>query len=283
MISYYHSKNPGIFIYLALIIISTLYFCFIPLQSWSLGFLAMGWSVYTFMRTLSLFEVTINPAPLAGLQNSSRTTLLLPATLPNDLMKRMNGKDHLSRANYSLQALSARSSAWLALAAIYAICELYLALHGISYQNAIPLEQKTAILFIIGASFWAGQTYAGSDFLIHILFWLFAAIITLCITTGQIDFSLTFPDLDILSTSHMIALPLFAYSLVMLFPSLFRSKTYAFNGIAGIAVLLFMGYSIIMLPTNSAQIAILVTGWSLFSLYWIRSSQILRKNYTLRV
>lgn len=281
MISYYQSKNPGIFAYLSLIIISTLYFCFMPLQSWSLGLLTIGWSVYTFMRALSLFEVTENPAPLKGLPQASRGTLLLSTTLPSDLMKRMNGKDHLGRANFSLQALSTRSTLWLALAGLYAVGELYLALHGLS--NTIPLAQKTSILFILGASFWAGQTYAGNDLLAVALFWIFTALIVLCITTGQIAFTTEFSVLTLLSPSVLIAVPLFAYSLLMLLPSLLKPQAYALNAAAGIFLLLFMGYIVVTLPANTLQIAVLITGWSLFSLYWIRSAHHLKKTYTLRV
>lgn len=287
MISYYNSKYPGIIAYLSLVTLSILYFSFAPLQNWSLGLLAMAWGFYTFMRALSLFEVSENPAPLKPTRAGLPATLTLPSSLPHDLMTRMNGRENLQRANMALSALSVRSLGWIALALVYCLCEIYISLHGLSANPlALPLEQKIAVFFIIGASFWAGQTYASNAFIAPIMLLGFAFVLALYVITGKlalIVMPITEITITALNPALLLALPLFAYSLFMLIPPLFKGKDFALNAAAGIAVLCVMIFMLILLPKSMATIALLIAGWSLFSLYWVRSTHMLRKTYRLQV
>lgn len=283
MVSYYSSKNPGIFIYCALVALSTLYFSLIPIYNISLGFLVLGWSGFTFMRALSLLEITTHEKPLHAAQGASRLTFYTPSNLPSDLENRLNSKDTLRNANYSLNVLNTRNILWLTLAIIYFLCEIYLNIHNIS-PSAYDFNfgQKVSAIFILGACFWTGQTYAQHTFLGYFLLWVFAAALAWNVFNHNISFlHLTIPQT--LSISTLIGAPLFLYSFIMLLPSFIKPRPYAINGIFGILTLLTLLSLLLMTKAHTAHISIFITGLGLFSFFWVRSNTMTKRKYILRV
>lgn len=283
MISYYSSKNPGIFIYCTLVALSALYFSLPSIHNISLGFLVLGWSGFTFMRALSLLEITTHEKPLHAAQGASRLTFYTPSNLPSDLENRLNSKDTLRNANYSLNVLNTRNILWLTLAIIYFLCEIYLNIHNIS-PSAYDFNfgQKVSAIFILGACFWTGQTYAQHTFLGYFLLWVFAAALAWNVFNHNISFlHLTIPQT--LSISTLIGVPLFLYSFIMLLPSFTKPRPYVINGIFGILTLLALLSLLFMTKAHTSHISIFITGLGLFSFFWIRSTTITKKKYILRV
>lgn len=283
MISYYTSKNPGLSVYIALIAISAAYFLLAPLEGWSLGILCMGWGVYTFMRALSLLEVTTHNAPLLTANLPSRTDIALPSSLPVDLIKRINGKENLSQAQHAFLALAPRSLIWLALAALYALGDLYFSLHSNTFELAAYIR-NLSILFILGAAFWSGQTYATHITLGYVMFSVFVSTLMIVVFNGAFDgvtiekFANLMPLVD---QKTLIAAPLFLYCAALLLPSLLKDKEHSVNALAGIFLLGFIGFVALALPTLNVKYALLVCGWGLFSMFWIRAASTLKKTYRL--
>lgn len=285
MISYYTSKNPGLSIYIALVAISVAYFLFAPLEGWSLGILCMGWGGYTFMRALSLLEVTTHNAPLRTANLPSRTDMMRPSSLPADLIKRINGKENLGRAQLAFLALSPRSLIWLMLAVLYALGDLYFSLHSQSFDPATYIR-NISILFILGAAFWSGQTYATHIALGYVMFGVFVSALMIVAFNGAFDgvtlerFSNIMPVVD---QKTLIAAPLFLYCAALLLPSLLKDKEHCVNALAGIFLLCFIGFVALTLPAPNVKYALLVCGWGLFSMFWIRAASTVKKTYRLIV
>lgn len=291
MISYYGSKYPGLLYYISLVASSTLYFTFAPLQNWSLGLLVMLWSVYVFMRALSMLEATNYQAPLKTSGRASNNTMLLPSSLPTDLMKRMNGRDNLKRADNAMNlALGGHTTFWLGLAALYGACEIYLGLHNISPSTStLGLQQKIAILFMIGAAFWAGQSYTENATITKIMVALFT-ILLLTSTTfafhGHIASLLTTvqnPEQIKIGLPVLIGMPLFFYSLTMILPAFVKGKAYALPALAALALLSLMALAALSLPHETPRVAFWIAAWSLFSILCARSIRQRRKVYRLTV
>lgn len=283
MISYYSSKNPGIIIYCILIILSTLYFSLIPVHNISLGFLVLGWSLLTFMRALSLLEATTHSTPLQPIKGASKLTFYTPSNLPSDLENRLNSKDTLRNIDFSLNILNTRNLLWLALAMIYFLCDIYLNIHGIS-PSAYNLNagQKIATLFILGAAFWIGQTYAQNTSVGYFLLWIFAAALGGNILNGSVSFlDITIPQS--LPISALIGLPILLYSFIMLIPSFNKPRPYAINAFFGLITLILLLSLLLISKAHTAHFSIFITGLALFSFFWIRSYTITKRKYTLRV
>lgn len=283
MISYYNSKHPGLIVYITLVGLSIITFSFMPPQNWTIGLLVMAWSFYIFLRVLSLFEATDFPAPLHGYGRSSRETLRLPSALPHDLITRMDGKDRLKRAQLAMNALSPRSLVWLLLALLYMGFEIYKDIHNLSPAPAIfTIPQKISIFFMIGAAFWAGQTYAYSNSVTTILLYIFGGFFSLClIARYTIVTEFYIPPFKLEGESVLIFLA--TYSSLILLPSLLKTKKHALNGLMGLCLMGLMVTCYLFLPFSSQNIPIWISGWSLFSLFWIRSEKMERKIYRLQV
>lgn len=282
MISYYSSKNPGIIIYCVLILLSAGYFTFIPVHNISLGFLVLGWSGFTFMRALSLLEITTHEKPLHAAKGASRFTFNTPSNLAADLENRLSSRNTIRNATLSLNVLSTRNLLWLALAMIYLLCEIYLNIHDISPSAYnFNFGQKIAALFILSACFWTSQTYAQHTSLGYFLLWVFAATLAWNILNDNISFRhLTFPYT--LPISTLIGIPLILYSFIMLIPSFIKPRPYALNGVFGIITLIFLLSLLLITKAHTAHISLFITGLALFSFFWIRSNTITKKKYTLR-
>lgn len=284
MVSYYRSKHPGLALYIALVTLSVLTFALFQVQDGTIGLLSMAWGFYIFLRALSLLEATDRPAPFHGYGTASRETLMIPSALPHDLTTRMDGRDRMKRALFAMNALSPRSLVWLGIALCYLVFEIWRALHHLTpAQETFTLPQKASILFMIGASFWAGQTYAYSDSASKILTSVFGFLFTLCLFVNQSAFTdIPTASLDVSADKIILAL-LAGYSGLMLLPACTQGKTTAMNAGAGLCLIALMVLCHMVLPFSVQNTALWLSSWSLFSIFWIRAHKPRRKVYRLMV
>ncbi len=285
MISYYTSKHPGLLLYITLVTISVLSFLFFEISAPQIGLLSILWGAFILMRTLSLYEVNEHFIPFSNAAGASKDTTPNHAALPHDLLRRMNGKENLKRGLYALTALHGRTILWFILAISYTAYNLYLA------QNALPqsvIIQNLSLSFMIGAAFWAGQTYAYSNRASKLLLLTFGILFGLTlfkistINPLHSDKILTLQNLYHQEhTAFLILSALILYSAAILLYSLTRGLSYVPHAITGLILIsLMVFYGLTSEPTPQT-ISLWISGWSLFSVFWIKSYCRTHKSYTL--
>jgi len=276
MISYYNSKHPGLFIYITLVIVSVLSFLLLEINAPLVGILSISWGGFIFMRILSLYEVSEHFAPFTQ-KSHSKITNKNSSALAHDLIRRMNGEAYMKRGIFAMHAIEGRTLLWFALAFAYVAYSFYLSQNLVS-QTA--LIQKFSIFFIIGAGFWAGQTYSYSDHASRLLLVIFALLFGMSLHNVSTEF-----DINALNISTSNALTVLAALMVYCFIGLFYSSvkgwSYILNALIGLLLLIIMGGAGLALEDNPQLTALWLSGWSLFSIFWIRSHCRTQKRYIL--
>ncbi len=281
MISYYNSKHPGLFIYIALVLASALSFLLIEeISSAQIGILSILWGSFIFMRILSLYEVSEHFAPFTSANKAhSKATNKTSSPLAHDLLHRMNGQNHMKRGIFAMHAMEGRSLLWFALAFIYVAYNFY---SSQSLVSQISLIENFSVFFMIGAGFWAGQTYSYSDHASKLLFTVFALLFGFSlfkaggsINYGELSFSGDY-DFTILSLAALMA-----YCAAALFYSFAKGGVYIVNAIMGLLLITIMSALGFALEDSSQSIATWISGWSLFSIFWVRSHCRTYKRYVL--
>ncbi len=274
MISYYNSKHPGLLIYIALVVISVLSFLLLEISAPQIGILSILWGGFIFMRILSLYEVSEHFASFTQ-KSYSKVSNGCGSALAHDLLHRMSGENHMKRGLFAMHAIEGRSLLWFALAFMYVAYNFYLS-QGLVSQ--ITLVQDISIFFMIGAAFWAGQTYSYSDYASKLLFVIFLAL--LGISLFNIIGSINFTDINISYSDGFIFL--IAYCIIALFYSFAKGGVYIGNAFMGLLLLVVMGGVGGGFEVGSPQsIAFWISGWSLFSVFWVRSHCRTHKKYVL--
>ncbi len=279
MISYYKSKHPGIFLYITLVCVSVFAFLFLNINAFYSGILSILWGIFIFMRTLSLYEVEEHAQPLSDNLGTSKTSNHNKSTLAHDLLKKMSNKSHLSRGIMAMTSLNIRTILWFIIAIIY------IANYIIKSHDSSPPEilvQNISNFFIIGAAFWAGQTYAYSNQASKLMLVIFGLIF--CITALKININLDINSLallDISMTSKTILYALIIYSAAIFLYPFTKGSTYGINAITGLFVIILISVCSINTEITSQYIALWLIGWSIISIFWVRSYSNLRKKYVL--
>lgn len=286
MISYYTSKHPGLFLYLSLITLSVFTFLFLEANTQQIGILSILWGGFVFMRTLSLYEVSERFAPFAKTSGASKNTNRKSSALPHDLMHRMSGQNHMSRGLFAMNATHERTGLWFVLGLAYVAYHLYLS------KYAMPIDilvQNLSIFFMIGAAFWAGQTYAYSHTASKLLIVVCSLLFGLTLftisdaTTHHIYNTLTLSNL--ISYSNDASTPLLAalilYSAIILLYSCTYGLSYSINACIGLILISLLVICGVTFEQTSQNIALWISGWSLLSVFWIRSYSHTRKVYAL--
>ncbi len=285
MISYYNSKHPGLYMYITLVSISALSFLFFEINTAHLGILSVLWGIFIFMRIISLYEAAEYFPPFTRVTAASKNTNYNSSALAYDLLRGMNNQSYIKRGKFALHAVSPRTLLWLVLALIYAGYNIYLS------KNIMPsttIMQNLSVFFMIGAGFWAGQTYAYSNYASKILFTVFTVIFVLALfkISGEIRVkpleAFTGYKFDILNSGINPALIiLMAYCLGTLLYSFTKGGTcsiYSLIGMILVATLSILGTTL----EQSPQVTSLwISGWSLLSIFWIKSNCFTKKQYIL--
>ncbi len=275
--SYYNSKNPGLLAYLALICMSTIAFIIMPESKIIIGALSILWGTACMMRVLSLFEVqeyfeNYNDANAASKTDNNQST-----GLAYDLTKRMRGQNHFKRGLAAMECIDARTLLWFGMASLYALSSFY-------FGKASGIE-SIALLFMIGAAFWLGQSYAYSRTASYTIVILTLCLLVYTLTTSNIPIPANLYQnavATILSNPAIIMLiALIAYSMGVMFHALFENARQTFLTLSGIGILVGLSIIYIVQAPSIENMAIWLPAWSLFSLIWIRAYKAPQKRYTL--
>lgn len=278
--SYYTSKHPGFFLYLALITLSVSVFLFTEANTAILGILSICWGGYIFMRSLTLYEVSEHNTPLTH-HNASKQTNRQNAPLPHDLKRRLNGNDHFARGMQALCAVKLRSIIWLVLGVLYVTSYLFWNKQGLNASEAV---EYISILFMIGGAFWAGQSYAYSTRASHIMMILLTSLLLLSVfyTTHFTANSLYSYIPDVSNNYAATALILLiAYSCIMLFYSLRNNAKNTGHALTGLSIIGFLALAYLSHERSIDMNALWISGWGLFSIFWIRTYKRSEKSYVL--
>lgn len=284
MISYYKSKHPGLFLYLSLISISVLTFLFLEINTQMIGVLSILWGSFIFMRTLSLYEVSERIAYFNKTGDASKNRKT--SALPHDLLHLMSGKNHMKRGMFAMNATHERTGLWLVLGMVYATYTLYLS------KYTMPIEiliQNFSIFFMIGSAFWAGQTYAYSNKASKVIVLVCGILFGLALLTidgtksDNIGNTLSLINLTyyINDTSAILLSSLIIYSAIVFIYSCKYGLNHSINACTGLVVISLLVVCNVTFEHTSQNIAIWISGWSLISVFWIRSYSHRQRIYTL--
>lgn len=283
--SYYSSKHPGLFLYMALVTISVLSFLFIDMGSIHIGFLAILWGTYTALRALTLYEISEHYEAYANNRDVSKSHNAQTSTLAYDLMHRMNAGRNMKRGMLALYCLHDRTILWFALALLYTAYQLHLSTPFLT-KNA--LMETMCTLFMIGVTFWAGQSYAHSAKISRALMALFAGLFCLSLYTLQpnLSFDTFYPALSEaaaleIENPETVLVILTLYSLAILLFALVQQKNSIGNILFGICLITILAMCHVLLEPSNEATALWIAGWGLFSVFWIRSYGTIEKKYVL--
>ncbi|MBI1301651.1 MAG: hypothetical protein GC137_08345 [Alphaproteobacteria bacterium] len=282
MISYYNAKHPGLCLYVALVISTVMSFLLIDMKPTYIGLLAMAWSVFVLMRVLSFYEITHHFTDFLGGSLSMKPK----EALPEFLTHKMTSKNHLKRGMYGLNALHERTALWFVLGVFYVF---YFLFSNVGQFTIVEFVTSFSLFFIVGASFWSGQTYAYSDVasrLLMIVFGLlFVSVVSVLVFQNELAFSREVILENILFFNQNTALPLLGmlaiYTVGILIYSSSYGLKYSLNAMVGVFILGVLAFCALGLEQTQNNLAIWASGWSLFSIFWIRSYSYRRTRYAL--
>ncbi len=279
--SYYFSKHPGLFTYILLIAVSVLSFLYFDPTPSMIGVLSVFWGMYICMRVLSLYELSEHFDLFSSQKLSSKTSNYSLAKLPKDLAHRAVAPENLKRSAFALLCVHARTMVWLALALIYAAYYI----HSSSAQlSQYDLVANIAVFFMIGAAFWAGQSYAYSNRASRILFAFFGVLSALCLyhAAPLIDLqSLLALQNAPLKVQTLILALLLAYTAFTLIYSITRGARNTLSILLGLTLLAALSLLYFSLSETQQNTALWICGWGFFSLFWIRVYSMSQKRYVL--
>tara|TARA_R110001592_G_scaffold29350_10_gene106634 strand:+ start:2364 stop:3230 length:867 start_codon:yes stop_codon:yes gene_type:complete len=283
--SYYSSKHPGLFLYMALVTISVFSFLFIDMGSAHIGFLAILWGTYTALRTLTLYEMSEHYEAYAKNDVVSKNHNGQASALAYDLMHRMSAGRNMKRGMLALYCLHDRTILWFVLALFYTAFQLHISTPVVS---KVALMETMCTLFMIGAAFWAGQSYAYSAKISRMLAGLFTALLCLSLVTLHSGLSLNalYPALSDTSlidigNPNTILVLLALYSTAILLFALVQKNRSTGNILVGIALVVLLTVCHIILEPSREATALWISGWGLFSIFWIRAYGTREKKYVL--
>ncbi len=283
--SYYSSKHPGLYLYMALVIISVTSFLFIDMGAAQIGMLTIFWGIFTALRTLTLYEISEHYETYAYNSDVSKNHNSQPSALAYDLMHRMNGIHNMKRGMLALSCLHERTILWFLLAMIYMTFQL----HTLSSElSKSALMEDMSIYFIIGATFWAGQSYAYSAKISRVMLFIFLTLFLLSLGILKSDFSFDMFYPALLQTSFLdfenpqvILIILTLYSVAILLFAFVQNNKSAGNILLGICLIASLSALHLILEPSRQASALWISGWSMFALFWVRAYGTREKRYIL--
>lgn len=283
--SYYSSKHPGLFIYMILVSITVTSFLFFDLGSFYIGILSVIWGLYTAMRALSLYEMSEHYEAYASMQDVSKNHNGQTSSLAYDLMNRINRGQNMKRGMLALYCLHERTILWFMLALLYTAYHLHTA-SGI--ETKATLMETMCTMFMIGATFWAGQSYAHSKHVARALSGLFGVLFLMSLFKLRASLNIDALEGGIAQSGllqfgkpEMLLLILMLYSVAILLFALVEQKNSPANIFIGLALVSIMAACHILLIPSTATTALWLSGWGLFSVFWVRSYGTQQKRYVL--
>jgi len=279
--SYYTSKHPGLFIYMMLVSASVISFLYFETNPAVIGVLSILWGIFTVMRVLSLYEVSSHFNAFAKRHQVSKLTNRNASALAHDLTSRMSGTNHFRRGLLAMNCMHERTLGWFLLAVFYVGYQMHI------FDSAAPkafLVQEIATFLMVGAAFWAGQSYAYSNQASRSLLILFTALFGLSIFSmkGQLFINLKINE-NLLNndTTLWLLTILTCYCVTSLIYAFFKNMRMGLNVLGGLMLLIFMCIIFLLHDPSVPNAALWISGWALFSVFWIRAYVPRQKTYTL--
>ena len=248
------------------------------------GILSVLWGVFTLIRILSLYEVNEHIPKRQNNKQISKQTNHLPSALAYDLTTRMNKSSYSRHGEFALKSFNLRNMTWFIIAGIYALYNIQINSAHIHYIETI---NHICTFFIIGAAFWAGQTYAynkqASRALLGI-FMLLIGISTYINDIHHIQFSEAIIKNNILGLSQNLSI------FILLFLAVYCVITSLYAGLSSfkkLPIALLCSSLIILMATLyistplPASIPLWLSFWGLFSVLWVRCFAQSKKHYVL--
>ena len=284
--SYYSSKHPGLYLYLALVALTLSVFLFMQVDPMHIGILSILWGSFTAIRALSLYEISTyfsnytHQSTLISKEHNAQSS-----ALAHDLMRRMAGNANLKQGLRALYCMHERTTLWFALALGYTAYTLHI---STPLMNRNALMEMVCTLFMIGATFWGGQSYAHEKKASALMLPFFA--IALCISLYSIPadpFTVNFHQalsglsMAQIGTPHIMLVLLALYSVSILIYALLQRNKAIINVLGGIVLIVLLGVYHLSLEPSQATTALWLSGWGLFSVFWTRAFQPVNKRYVL--
>ncbi len=284
--SYYSSKHPGLYLYLALVTVTLITFLFWDISSTQIGLLSVLWGLFTAIRTLSLYEINAYYDTYTKQSTAiSKEHNAQSSALAHDLMHRMTNGMNMKQGLHALYCMHERTILWFALALVYTAYTLHINAPDMS-RNA--LMEVVCTLFMIGTTFWGGQSYAHDNKAYKLMLFVFTT--ALCISLYFLSTSLSFTHLPELTsglsiaggaTPQLLLVLLALYSIVILGYSLLQRNKATLSALGGITLIALLGICHGALEPSQATTALWISGWGLFSVFWTRAYQPVSKRYVL--
>ncbi len=283
--SYYSSKHPGLYLYMALVIISVLSFLLTDMNSTQIGILTILWGTFTALRTLTLYEISEHYESYANNGDVSKNHNSQSSALAYDLMHRMNSSRNMKSGMLALSCLNERTILWFALALFYMTYQLHIASPTLTKA---ALMENMSIFFMIGASFWAGQSYAYSAKISRKLLFMFSSlfILSLIMLKNNMDFGNLYPALSETAlldfgNPQIILAILTLYSIAILLFAFAQNNKSSVNILIGICLVSALSALYLVIEPSRSSAALWISGWGMFSIFWLRAYGAREKRYVL--
>ncbi len=287
MISYYTSKHPGLLTYITVISLSVPAFLFAKETPASLGIISILWGIYILMRCLSLYEVSeLFPAHIQ--KRPSKNTNKDSSALAYDLVSRMDSNNHIKRGKYAMQSIQERTQLWLIIGLAYVAVSLYIEWKNTQILSINTISEISTSVFIIGSAFWAGQTYAYSQSASRILLGFLTILLAILLLYQPVPFTpheltqipLT-PHMLSNDTAHIPLALLILYSTCIMLYACLKGTRQAAGAIASLCIIGVLCLYTLKIQDTPYIMALWLVGWSIVSIFWIRSFTQRQKSYML--
>lgn len=278
--SYYTSNHPGLWAYLTIIIATALCFLYIEITPTVTGILSILWGGLTLTRILALYEISeyLSPARDTG---ASKNNNEQSSALAYDLIERMDTRENIRQGLRALACLHERTIGFFILAILYVG---YVTTTGDGLFSKVILVQNIANAFIIGAAFWIGQSYATSKRASSALCISLCALFTFCLYEQheQIFAGLRINETLIQDDRKLWLLAiLMSYCATTLLYAFTRGFRFFLHATAGLVMILLLSSLYIFSQPSLELTALWVSGWALFSIFWIKSHTTPKQTYIL--
>lgn len=323
-------------IYVLLLGATTLAFAFVPVSNERLGLLAVLWGVALIARLKNLRDFSARLEKAGHYDYSEYNPAL---TLPQKILNQLSHEQYMQRGMMALRALRLPGIFWIACALAFAAWGVAMTLFPAmpapvpafknnldavvreitgenlkSYTMSLLIAaRRLSILFIIGAAFWLGQSYAYRTparplrflcavlllvaFLVNFANESFTTLLLIDLTKiGPYGFG--WESLELLQSMKLAPHPLTPVSqralelgwlglflfytpwclcALSLLKASWREYERAAYAVRGLLVLSILLFSDLFLAAGDQMIALWVSGWATFAPYWIRAHRHIKK------
>ncbi len=278
--SYYTSKHPGLWAYLTLITATVLCFLYVEVTPTITGILSITWGGLALTRILALYEISeyLSPAKNSGISKNSNEQ---SSALAYDLIERMDTRENVRQGLRALACLHERTLGFFILALIYVG---FSTTTGDSLFSKVTLVQNISSAFIIGAAFWIGQSYATCRRASTALCLTLCALFCLCVfeQSDKIFASLQLNEALMQDSRKLWLLTiLISYCITTLLYAYTRGFRFFIHATAGLVMILLLSSLYVFSQPSLEMTALWISGWALFSVFWIKSHTTPKQTYVL--